>query len=117
MIVASILLLVSSSAGAVWYVADRDHRHLEEVLRDKAIQNRSQQIDREVNLALDDAERYLHEIRSQLRDPCKTAVWLSELDLWQVPWIKCGKRSNAPNLRFWGIEMYCNHRRILDWNS
>jgi hypothetical protein len=65
-LIATVLLLVVGASGAaLWYVSDLADRQLEDSLRAAEVRNRSQQINREANAALDEAEYHLKDVRSK----------------------------------------------------
>ncbi len=77
-LIAATLLLVAAGIGAtVWYVRDRQERRVDEALR-------GQQINRDADAALAEAESHLQDIRARLEDPLEVGGLLSDIDLWQT---------------------------------
>jgi serine/threonine-protein kinase len=69
---AALLMLVGISVVAVWYVGDRARQRAEAKSRDQL-----------ANAALDDAEKYLKDLRAKLDDAPQAWELLSEVDRWQ----------------------------------
>jgi eukaryotic-like serine/threonine-protein kinase len=77
-LIAVTLLLVAAGIGAtVWYLRDRGERRVDEALR-------GQQINRDADIALTEAESHLQDIRAKLEDPLKVGELLSDIELWQT---------------------------------
>jgi serine/threonine-protein kinase len=76
LLAAAVLMIAGVTAAAVWYAGDRARRHAE-------VQNRSRQINREANVALNEAETGLKSLRAQLDDPLLVHELLSDIDHWQ----------------------------------
>ncbi|HEV7924957.1 MAG TPA: tetratricopeptide repeat protein, partial [Verrucomicrobiae bacterium] len=77
LITALMLLVVGLSGAAAWYVGDRAERRTEETLR-------GQQVNRDADASLADAESHLQDIRTRLEDPLKASGLLSDIELWQT---------------------------------
>jgi dipeptidyl aminopeptidase/acylaminoacyl peptidase/serine/threonine protein kinase/Tfp pilus assembly protein PilF len=74
---AAILLFVAGgSIAAVWYINDR-------AIRDSRLASQKIAVEREVAAALDDADRELDRLQTQLSDPRGAAQLLSDLSEWQ----------------------------------
>jgi eukaryotic-like serine/threonine-protein kinase len=78
-----LLMLAGVTGAAVWYIGDRARLRYEDALRDVEVQNRSRQVNREADDALDQAELHLKNLHAWLDDPLRVHELLSEIERWQ----------------------------------
>ena len=83
LLAAGLLMLAGVTGAAVWYVGDRARLRYEDELRDVEVQNRSREVNREANDALDQAELHLKDLHARLDDPLRVHELLSDIDRWQ----------------------------------
>jgi eukaryotic-like serine/threonine-protein kinase len=78
-----VLMFAGVTAAAVWYAGDRARLHYEEQFRAAEVQNRSREVNREANHALDQAELHLKDLHARMDDPLRVHELLSDIDHWQ----------------------------------
>ncbi len=83
LLAAGVLMFAGVTAAAVWYAGDRARLHYEEQFRAAEVQNRSREVNREANRALDQAELHLKDLHARLDDPLRVHELLSDIDHWQ----------------------------------
>jgi serine/threonine-protein kinase len=76
LLAAGVLMFVSVTAAAMWYVDQRARLGAEEA-------SRGARVNHEANAALDQAQIHLNDLRARLDDPLDVRELLSDIDQWQ----------------------------------